>query len=516
MNKGKKIIKTQRENAVSEILGTVLLLLIVVSAITIIYIQILDDDGAQPETHVNIVGSILKENVTLTHEGGESIGVDETIRFQIGDIIYFEFIRNLLIDENNNGYWDFSEKIIFPFEVNLSRIDEYEYIDVTGIDDISNSIVFQGPVFTKYRSDVGLEVTVDNYYPSLGDQITITISAWCYGGDVAGAGNVSVNCSLPEGLHIVNSVPDQGTYDEISGIWHLGNLLVEDSPVNLTITAEILSVMFTEPTQFAIIFEGSEYTSGSVSVWQNTYLSGLRFAMHNETIFPHDGSVEFTVITCGGTSPPQAEVELPPTIITEDNYHQIAQGLRNTPYPGGYAPISSAIRLAADQLQINCEDYQRQIILLVSSGQPDCIWDGDLGDGYGALYLPGDLSQVHYDTNYSAFDYLNDTINFNINEDELNAITVAKTLDLRNSTYFNESMVRPQPGNIYNITNPIQIPGWVFEVEPGKDEFQEAISLIIELLLNSVRIEVILEGSSTVDPNSGNNIGIINIEPSFV
>jgi hypothetical protein len=508
--------KNKKNNAVSELLATFLLLLIVVSVMAIIYINFQSDNGPTPVTHIYIVGSIMKENVSLIHQGGESLGINDQIKFRIGETIYNHTIVDLLIDKNNNNKWDFGEEIEFPFEIDLSRIDEYEYIDVTAIDSISNSIVFQGPVFTKYRSDIGLKVYVDNYYPSVGDQITITINAWCYGGDVAGAGDVSVNCSLPESLIIINYLVEQGNYDEDSGIWHIGNLLVEDSPVTLTITAKISSSFFIEPTQFVIIFEGSDYTSGSVSVWQNTYLSGLRFAMYNDTIFPHDGSVEFTVITCGYDDPPRAEVELPPTIITADNYNNIAQDLRNTPYPSGFAPISSAIRLAADQLKINYDSYDRQIILIVSSGNPDCIWNGNLGGGYGANYTPFDIQEVQDDTIFSAFDYLNDTINFNITEDELNAVTVAKTVDLRNSTFLNESIVRPIPGNIYNITNPIQIPGWVFEVEPGKDEFQEAITLIIELLLNSIRIEASLDGSTTVDPNGGNNIGVIIIEPTFI
>jgi len=312
----------------------------------------------------------------------------------------------------------------------------------------------------------------------MGDKISITISAWCYGGDIAGAGNVIVNCSLPEGLDFISYTADQGTYDSELDIWNIGNLLVENSPVNITIIVEVNGVPYHEPTQLGIILEGSEYTSGSVSVWQNTYLSGLRFALNDGSIFPHDGSVELTVVTCGGNSPPLAGVELEPTIITEGNYHDIGQDLRNTPIPDGYAPISSAIRLTADQLHDSNEFSieKRQIILIVTSGNPDCIWDGNTGNGYGGVYMGGNIPQVEVDT-INAAEYLNATIDFNMANDELDAITVAKTVNLRNSTFLNESIVMPIPGNIYDINNPIVHPGWVFEVEPGKDEFQEAFSL---------------------------------------
>jgi hypothetical protein len=211
-----------------------------------------------------------------------------------------------------------------------------------------------------------------------------------------------------------------------------------------------------------------------------------------------------------------AEVVLNPTIITEGNYHGIGQDIRNTPYPGGYAPISSAIRLTTDQL-ISSDNYsrqKRQIILIVTSGNPDCIWEDTIGDGYGGIYS-NNVPLVQEDT-INAVEYLNLTIDFNDQNDELNAITVAKTVDLRESAFFNESIVMPKPGNIYDINNPIVYPGWVFEVEPGKDEFQEAITTILKLLLNSIRIEVSYIDSTTIDPNSNNDAASINISPSFV
>jgi len=157
---------------------------------------------------------------------------------------------------------------------------------------------------------------------------------------------------------------------------------------------------------------------------------------------------------------------------------------------------------------------KRQIVLIVNSGNPDCIWDGNIGNGYGGVYM-GNIPQVEVDT-INAAEYLNATIDFNMENDELNAITVAKTVNLRNSSFLNESIVMPLPGNIYDINNPIDDPGWVFEVEPGKDEFQEDFSLIIKLLLNSIRIQVNLDGSTTIDPNGNNDISIVNIQPSLL
>jgi len=510
-------MKHRRNNhAVSELLGAILLLFIVVVAFSIIYFQLTSIKGPAPQTYVNIVGEIQGQNVVLTHKGGESLDAKDPISFTVGGEKKTYLIGDYLNDTNHNGKWDLGEKIIYDdFIVNLSLLDQYASVDIQAIDDYSNAISFQGPVFTNYRSDVGLIVKVNNSYPYLHQRINITISVWCLGGDVPAAGGVLVNCTLPKGLDFISYTAEQGTYHNASGIWNIGNLLVKDSPVNCTICAQVNAIPYHDPTQLGFVFEGSAYTSGSTSVWQNTYLNGLKFAIDDGTIFPHDGSVELTVVSCGGDTHPLAKVELSPTIITESNCHSIATGLRNTPYPGGYAPISSGLRLITDQMynSANFLTEKRQLALIVSSGNPDCIWDPTTGGGYGGI-VTSDKTQVKIDT-INAAEYLNSTLEFNASNDELDAIAVAKTDDLRNSSLLNGSIVMPQPGNIYDITHPIHLPGWVFEVEPGWKEFQDAFSMIIKMLLNSVNVRAFIEDSTTIDPNLNNNYYAIHIQPIF-
>jgi hypothetical protein len=373
-----------------------------------------------------------------------------------------------------------------------------------------------GPIDLRPISDAGLKVTVDNLYPILGDHINITITARSYGGDVNGSGNLNVNCTLPVGLDYISHTIDQGTYDHLTGIWSIGNLLVENSPVNLTITVEVNALPYHEPVQLVIIFDGNEYAPGCESVWQNTLLNGMKFALRpgNYGTIPADGSVELTIITCGWSSPAHAESALDPTIITMDNADNLATSLSNLPYPGGYAPISSSIRLAADLLSQSNTPEIRQIGLIVTPGNPDCIWNSTTGDGYGGDYVI-DLDMVHIDT-INAAEYLNDTIPFDLVFDELDVITVAKTNEYRNSTFFNESIVMPYPGHIYDIDNPIEDPGFVFEVEPGKDEFNEAFNLVLDWLLNSIRINIRIANSTTIDLNNDNDNAIILVQPQFI
>jgi len=518
--------RMRNNNAVSELVGTILLLGIAVSAFSVIYLQFANDDGPAPQTYVNIHGEILKENITLTHRGGESLDGNGPITFTIAGKPITSNILKYLIDTNANGKWDFTEEIKFNFldesntnyDTFLNNIDQYEYLNSQAIDQYSNAIEFLGPVFTNYRSDLGVFATVDNSKPILGDTITFTITLWSYGGDVAAAGDVKVNCTLPAGLEFLSYNSDQGPYDNKSGIWHLGNIRTDKSPYNLYITTRVNGVPYHESVQLGIIFSGDDYTSGSISVWQNTYLNALKFALDpvKYGIIPTDESVELTVVSCGFTDPPRAETLIPPTIITMDNAKNLAQDLPSTPYPGGPLPISSAIRLITDKMynSVNYDPGKQQIVLIISSGNPNCIWDETTADGYGAIFS-SNTEQVQIDT-INAKDYFNETLNINKLYDELNAITVAKTIDLRYSKFFNESIVLPQPGNIYDILHPIIDPGWVFEIDPGKEAFQDAFNLILQLLLNSVRVNVYLSSSTTIDPYSDNNAYSLYVEPRIM
>ncbi len=513
-------------NAVSEIVGTLLLLSIAVIAFSVIYLQVSNDEGPIKETHITIIGDIIRENVTLAHRGGESLDGDNPITFTVAGTPISCNISKYLIDANANGKWDFSEKIKFNFltesntsyEDFLNNIGQFEYINSEAIDRSSNAIEFLGPVFTYYRSDLGVFATISNNTPLLGDIININVILWCYGGDVAAAGDVEVNCSLPEGLTFLGYTSDQGSYDNDSGIWHLGNIRVDKSPYNLNISVRVDGVPYHEPLQLGIIFSGDEYTSGSVSVWQNTYLNALKFALDPNKfgIIPTDETVELTVVAGGWDDPPHAEVVLSPTIITEDNAKDISQDLPNHPYPGGDLPISSAIRLITD-LMHNSNYYdsaKKQIIIIISSGNPNCIWDESTADGYGGVFS-NDTTQVYIDT-INAKEYLNETLNLNLENDELNAITVAKTVDLRYSGFMKDSIVIPQPGDIYDILNPIINPGWVYEIEPGKEAFEESFNLILKLLLNSVKVNVNIFDSTTLDLIEGNNQYYLYIEPRIV
>ena len=150
-----KIKKSNR--AVSEIIGTMLLLLIAISVFSLIYFQVLSDEGPENKTIVKIGGRIEGTNVVLEHQGGEPLELDTEISITIGGIKYEGPVGNWLDDKNEDGVWNMGERMLFSFEYNLSRLGEYQEVDITAIDTQSDSVIFMGPIDLKPVSDIGIE-----------------------------------------------------------------------------------------------------------------------------------------------------------------------------------------------------------------------------------------------------------------------------------------------------------------------------------------------------------------------
>jgi FlaG/FlaF family flagellin (archaellin) len=493
-----KIKKLNR--AVSEIIGAMLLLLIVISVFSLIYFQVLSDEGPENKTIVKIGGRIEGTNVVLEHQGGEPLELDTEISITIGGIKYKGPVGNWLDDKNDDGVWNIGERMLFSFEYNLSRLGEYQEVDITAVDTQSDSVIFMGPIDLKPVSDIGIELTIDNLYPKIGEHINITITVTCYGGDVDGAGNVEIKYLVPEGLIYDSSIAGQGTYDNETGIWDVGNVLV-GQPATIRIEVKVVGIVTHEFTQLAMVLDGSDSTNPNK--W-NLMKEGLKKAIKDETVFPHDGSVELTVIEYGSELPPCANAELLPTVITEDNYADIAQDLRNTAYPGGHAPMGCGLRLGADLVHDvgNFSSDIRQIIILVTEGNPDCLW---IPGTYNATY---ENYTVGKSSAEDAREYLNTTLNLQEDQDELDVIVVGNDVNI---DWLNNSIAWPQPG--YEAP-PINGSGWVNYVTDWQ-EFEDAISMTLKILLNSITIRVELAGSTTIDPYIENDNVVMLISPQI-
>ena len=132
-------MKIRKSNeAVSEILGTALLLGIAVSLFSLLSIIVLSYPFTPSPPSVNLVGYMDGTNVTLEHYGGESLDITNKVIVGIQETYTEINITDFLDDANNNGLWDLGEQLICDVNATV------EQIEVTVVDIRSNSIIMSG------------------------------------------------------------------------------------------------------------------------------------------------------------------------------------------------------------------------------------------------------------------------------------------------------------------------------------------------------------------------------------
>ena len=506
--------------AVSEVIGHVLMLLVAVSSNALIYDSLLDVEFFEEETHVDLNAYIKDSNSIILHSGGEPITLTSEIQINVAGKNYDGPLSNWVKDENQNGYWNCGEKLIFPIEYDLSTMDDFSRISMNVIDNPTNSLIFTGGIALNPESDAGVTVSISNTNPTIGEEITITITVTSYGGDVNGSSDINILCPLPKELEYIASTssPNHGSYNNKTGVWNVGTVFVE-CPATLEINAKISEIGTGSFTQFVLINDVSNHTSKNT--W-NQIKEGFKKAINDETAFPHNGVIELSFLKYGFQETPHAQAELTSTVITQDNYDVISSALRNSKYIGGNSPMSCGIRLATDILY-KSENYHpnvRQIILLVTTaeGNPDCEW---ITGTYNATQKNTTIGKLSAE---NAIKYLKSTLNLQENQDEINVIVINDEKDepiehVENIPWLNQSIAWPHP-QIWNYSESYKTPsnpGWITYInEQNPSEFEERINLIFKNLLSGVEINVQIIGSSTTDPSPDNDQSITLIKPQII
>jgi FlaG/FlaF family flagellin (archaellin) len=153
IHKKSNIIKfnLNRNSAVSEVVGTILLLGIAVTLFSVVYITILGIPHLPPTPVSNIAYSINDEIITLTHIGGKPLDLNAEVKILINDELFESYKLGDYLDENETN-WGLGEKLKFDLSGNISESD-YS-IGVQVIDLNSNSIVMMGKTVINNRPPV--------------------------------------------------------------------------------------------------------------------------------------------------------------------------------------------------------------------------------------------------------------------------------------------------------------------------------------------------------------------------
>jgi len=368
--------------------------------------------------------------------------------------------------------------------------------------------VYVGPCpnIVVYRADISVEKTVDESNPFIDTNVQFNITVTNYGPD--DATNVKVEEILPESLTYVSHMASHGTYDKDSGIWDIGDLNYLQTvtlDVIATVTSQGASLGF---AQMAMILDGS----GSISStdW-DIMITGLADAIDDENIFPHDGSVELTVIQFGDydSSSPHAQVEIPPTIITDTNLANITDDIKSIEQLGGATPLGCGIRLAADQLLYvgSFDPDYRQVINLITDGIPNCEW---IPGAYTGTWKDPDI--YGYDPGKASAEearaYLLNELEMTEDQDEFDIEAIGSEPDI---DWLLDNIAWPQPG--YDNWPPTG-PGWVRQIS-DYTEFVEIIGQKFVILFDSITNYAKLLDSNPIDPYSSNNDASATITPQL-
>jgi hypothetical protein len=498
--------------AVSDVIGTAVLLGVAVSIFAVVYMVVLSQPIPQTPPKVTLVGTVEGKNIVIEHRGGEDLSLDTkiTVSFDGSSPGIIKVGDYLDAQEKQDGKWSVGERVCYPIPYTINSKEA----DVTAVDPDSNTMVMVGTLDIRPECDIGVKCTVNNQNPQVGTNIIITLTATHYRGDVT-APVITVKFLLPAGLQYISDTPAPGTsYDRITGNWSITSLNIGQS-TTLAIEAKVIGTAMPTSTQFALLLDGSP--SITSTDW-NIMRTGLKTAILNGSCFPHDGSVELTVIQFGAS----AFLEIGgPIIVNETNYVSIANNVGSLTQRQGYTAMSCAFNLAADVLSGDPHhylvgtswagkashhfiDFPRKVINLVTDGKPNVICNqGQYSGTYDGNPYGTPQSKVSTE---NARNYLLATLNMTADQDEIDSEAVGSGPDV---PWLRDAIVSPQPGI---DTWPPSKPGWV-RIVTDYTEFADIIDEQFYLLFNNIPCSVEILPSSILDPNPSNNEFFITISP---
>ena len=149
-------------NAVSEVVGTLLLVAIAVSLfvmLAFISINLPSIIFSNPTPSANIIGMVQGSGIVLEHYGGQPIPLDAEIRIMFAETPVVTTVGSVLDPKyKTDGAWDIAEKIFIPYnDTNLPLMQ----VTVTIIDKASNSVLMRGILQEGSQSVIPIAITLN-------------------------------------------------------------------------------------------------------------------------------------------------------------------------------------------------------------------------------------------------------------------------------------------------------------------------------------------------------------------
>ena len=112
--------KMRSKQAVSEVLGIVVLLGITIALFGLLNYIVFSFSFETPAPSVNLIGSMDGKIIILEHNGGESLDGNTDVIITIDNTPYQKSVRDLINDTNSGDEWEF-EKINNDYKWNFGE-----------------------------------------------------------------------------------------------------------------------------------------------------------------------------------------------------------------------------------------------------------------------------------------------------------------------------------------------------------------------------------------------------------
>ena len=368
----------KKDHAVVELYSTCFLLTITVIFFTAISSVFLSTPQSSSGLIVEIAAKMIDNNLILEHQGGESIGLNATIDLFFNNtqvqIRAYDYVNN---ETKKDGMWGFGEHVVYPIYRYYDDYAKIELIDIMIINKDTSSSIMYGCAPVEPSSDLSLEITVDQQFPTIGSPLVFIIKVRNNGNiNVTG---VMIRFELPQGLRFVNYTATSGFYNNSTSLWRNLGIIQPDQTTFLNVTAIVEHVVSSERVQFLILLDGS----GSIQKKDLDLIrEGFVSAVGNSSVFPRNGTGELTVVEFGGNAGQVcAKVVLSPTVINNDTIASVLTTLNNITTMPGLASTACGFLLGSDTITASSffNVSNRNVVLFITDGKASliCNIDGD-------------------------------------------------------------------------------------------------------------------------------------------
>ncbi len=209
-------MKTTSSKAVSDIVGTAVLLGIAIIVCSVLYNIVLSAPTPQTTPNVTLVGTVIGDTITIEHRGGDDLSLDTKIILSVNQSNQlYQFTARQGLDSNSlqDGKWNVGEQ----FRHSLNNLTSFNYnqnsaqAEVTIVDPSSNTMVMAGTLDIHPVADIGVTVSVDKPNPKISfthpNYLNIMITVTNYRGDLNNITGIQIKCKLPDTLYYNFHVP---------------------------------------------------------------------------------------------------------------------------------------------------------------------------------------------------------------------------------------------------------------------------------------------------------------------